>query len=208
MSTPSLTSQSIQKQRPSKPLPSPPPKRKRETVPETKPQNVKQQDEEEEIDENYNPGLVLLKLQKAYDEGKTMKGIEWSDEEDECDELTDESLNESEDEDEDGDIDIDYDWNAQKKKIESKEEDAEQLQLAQYQKYVYKNDQPMMQMDKVRQVQSTRKAIDWDEDDFDTDSLSDQTEESDEETEVVQNKKVSTKKQYLRCRFKRGLMLT
>merc|ERR1712079_582619 len=118
---------------------------------------------------------MLYKLQKAYEEGKEMKGIEWSedDENAECYKLTDESTEESEDEIDD-DIDVqDCNWNSPKTKIEisdhsdddslseeesEEEEDEAKLEVAQYQKHVYQNDQPMM---KIKQAQSARQAIDW-----------------------------------------------
>ena len=88
------------------------------------------------------------------------------------------------DESEDGDIDLNYDWGKPKKSTKAQSEDSlnecesegsgdsEELEVAKYQKYVYKNEQPMLSIEKKKKNGNIgRKAIDWDEDDFDSDSF-------------------------------------
>jgi len=134
-------------------------------------------EEKEDIDSDYYPEVILENLEREYDEthnphrkDKKAKGHESGEE------LTDES--------EDGDIDLNYDWGKPKKSTKAQSEDSlnecesegsgdsEELEVAKYQKYVYKNEQPMLSIEKKKKNGNIgRKAIDWDEDDFDSDSF-------------------------------------
>ena len=69
----------------------------------------------------------------------------------------------------DGDSDDAADSLNESEDDEEEEEEKSQEAVAQYQRHVYHNEQPMMKLDKVQvQVQTTdRRAVDWDEDDFD-----------------------------------------
>ena len=153
--------------------------------PTTDPAAEQEKDDDIDIAYNWNAALSKIKAKKQRHPGKA--SINWVNGEEDGVLDSDDSLNDSEGEGE------------EQKQEQNGDED---VNLAQYQKHVYNNDQPLMsikrkEIDDAREngFSTKRQAIDWDEDDFDSDSLSDQTEESKEEKEYKQKATPSTKRE-------------
>jgi len=164
------------------------------------------EDEEEDdpdIDVAYNWKAQMSKIEDKMQEKQAKKeskhpdkqSIHWDGNEMDGELESDDSLNDSENEEEEQpepEQKVDEAPDEAKDERTIKQTHADQLHheeimdLAAYQKYVYENDQPMMRMSKeleneTNEFSNKRQAIDWDEDEFDTDSLSQQTEGSEQD---------------------------